>query len=83
MIPVDMPRLTVAALHELAAACRDAAVAQNGPLPCAVARRAFPAFETDERRVRTVLARLDTVSITLLEAALANINDRDDLQRLE
>ncbi len=83
VIPVDMPRLTAAALHELAAACRDAAVAQNGPLPCAVARRMLPAFETDERRLRTVLARLDTVSITLPEAALANINDRDDLQRLE
>lgn len=83
VIPVDMPRLTVAALYELATVCRDAAVAQNGPLPCAVARRALPAFETDERRLRTVLARLDTVSIKLPEAVLANINDRDDLQRLE
>ena len=55
-----MPRLTVAALHELAAACRDAAVAQDGPLPCAIARRTLPAFETDERRLRTVLAGLDT-----------------------
>jgi molybdenum cofactor guanylyltransferase len=82
VIPVDMPRLTPAALHELAAACRDAAVAQTGPLPCAVARRARPAFESDERRLRTVLARLDTVSITLPEAVLANVNDRDDLQRL-
>jgi len=81
VIPVDMPKLTVAALHELAGACRDAAVAQNGPLPCAIRRAAFP--ETDERRLRTVLARLDTVSITLPEAVLANINDRDDLQRLE
>jgi molybdenum cofactor guanylyltransferase len=83
VIPVDMPRLTVAALHDLAAACRDAAVAQNGPLPCAIARRTLPAFETDERRLRTVLAGLDAVSITLPEAVLANINDRDDLQRLE
>ena len=83
VIPVDMPRLTAAALHRLAAACHDAAVSQDGPLPCAVARRALPAFETDERRLRTVLARLDTVSITLTESLLANINDRDDLQRLE
>jgi molybdopterin-guanine dinucleotide biosynthesis protein A len=82
VIPVDMPRLTAAALHELAAACRDAAVAQAGPLPCAIARRTLPAFETDERRLRTVLARLDTVSITLPEEVLANVNDRDDLQRL-
>jgi molybdopterin-guanine dinucleotide biosynthesis protein A len=81
VIPVDMPKLTVAALRELAAACRDAAVAQNGPLPCAIRRDAFP--RTGERRLRTVLDGLDTVSITLPEAALANINDRDDLQRLE
>ena len=82
VIPVDMPRLTAAALHELAAACRDATVAQNGPLPCAVARRAVPAFETGERRLRTVLDGLQTVSIRLPEAILANINDRDDFQRL-
>jgi molybdopterin-guanine dinucleotide biosynthesis protein A len=82
VIPVDMPRLTAEALHALTAACRDAAVAQSGPLPCAVARRMLPAFETDERRLRTVLARLDTVSITLPEEVLANVNDRDDLQRL-
>jgi molybdopterin-guanine dinucleotide biosynthesis protein A len=80
VIPVDMPRLTVAALHELAAACRDAAVAQHGPLPCAIRRSAFP--ETDERRLRTVLGGLDTASIRLPEEVLANVNDRDDLQRL-
>jgi molybdenum cofactor guanylyltransferase len=83
VIPVDMPRLTVAVLHELATACLDAAVAQDGPLPCAVARRMLPAFETDERRLRTVLAGMDTASVRLPEAALANVNDRDDLQRLE
>ena len=80
VIPVDMPRLTAAALRELAVACRDAAVAQNGPLPCAIRRAAFP--KTDERRLRTVLAGLDTVSIRLPEEVLANVNDRDDLQRL-
>jgi len=83
VIPVDMPRLTLAALHELADACRDAAVAQNGPLPCAVARRALPAFETDERRLRTVLDGLETACVRLPEAVLANVNDRDDLQRLQ
>ena len=80
VIPVDMPRLTTDALHQLAAACRDAAVAQDGPLPCAIRCAAFP--ETDERRLRRVLARLDTVSITLPQEVLANVNDRDDLQRL-
>ena len=83
VIPVDMPRLTVAALHQLAAACQDAAVAQDGPLPCAVARRALPAFETEERRLRTVLDRLETACVRLPAELLANVNDRDDLQRLE
>jgi len=83
VIPVDMPRLTVAALHELAAACRDAAVGQDGPLPCAVALRTLPAFETDERRLRTILDGLETASVRLPEEVLANVNDRDDLQRLE
>jgi molybdopterin-guanine dinucleotide biosynthesis protein A len=82
VIPIDMPKLTVASLGQLADACREAAVAQNGPLPCAVARRALPAFETDERRLRTVLDRLQTASVKLPEAVLANVNDRDDLQRL-
>ncbi len=80
VIPVDMPCLTVAALHALAEACRDAAVGQEGPLPCAIRRSVFP--QTDERRLRTVLDTLDTASIRLPEEALANINDRDDLQRL-
>jgi molybdenum cofactor guanylyltransferase len=44
VIPVDMPLLTPDALRLLAGACGDAAVGQQGPLPCAVARRALPAF---------------------------------------
>jgi molybdenum cofactor guanylyltransferase len=83
VIPVDMPRLTTAALHALAIACREAAVAQDGPLPCAVARHALPAFETDERRLRAVLSGLDTASVTLPKEVLANVNVRDDLQRLK
>jgi molybdopterin-guanine dinucleotide biosynthesis protein A len=79
VIPVDMPRLTAAALHELAAACRDAAVAQDGPLPCAVARGALPAFETDERRLRMVLAGLDTAEIDLDAALLLNVNTPADV----
>jgi molybdopterin-guanine dinucleotide biosynthesis protein A len=82
VIPVDMPLLTVDALHALADACRDAAVAQAGPLPCAVVREAVPAFESGERRLRTVLARLDTVEIELDERLLANVNTRSDLDTL-
>ena len=62
VIPVDMPLLTPDALRLLVAACRDAAVAQAGPLPCAVARHTLSAFETGERRLRTVLAGLDTAT---------------------
>ena len=80
VIPVDMPRLTATAMRELAAACRDAAVAQNGPLPCAVARRMLPAFETDERRLRTVLDGLDTARVELDDAMLLNVNTPGDVE---
>jgi len=82
VIPVDMPLLTSAALRLLAAACRDAAVAQAGPLPCAVARRSLPAFETGERRLGAVLDGLDTARIELDERLLENVNTPADLARL-
>ncbi len=82
VIPVDMPLLTGEALRLLAAACRDAAVAQAGPLPCAVARRTLPAFETGERRLRIVLDGLDTVRVELEEELLANVNTPADLDTL-
>jgi molybdopterin-guanine dinucleotide biosynthesis protein A len=82
VVPVDMPLLTAPALRRLADACRDAAVAQAGPLPCAVARSALPAFETGERRLRTVLDGLHTAQIDLDERLLANVNTPSDLARL-
>jgi len=82
VIPVDMPLLTGEALRLLAGACRDAAVAQGGPLPCAVARRTLPAFETGERRLRTVLDGLDTVRVELADDVLANVNIPADLDTL-
>lgn len=82
VIPVDMPLLTSEALGVLAEACRDAAVAQAGPLPCAIARRALPAFETEDRRVRSVLDGLDTARVELEEQLLANVNTRADLDTL-
>jgi molybdopterin-guanine dinucleotide biosynthesis protein A len=81
VVPVDMPLLTVDALRLLADACRDAAVAQEGPLPCAVARRTLPAFETGERRLRTVLDGLDIGRVELDPALLANVNEPVDLRR--
>ncbi|HEU5216578.1 MAG TPA: NTP transferase domain-containing protein [Gaiellaceae bacterium] len=82
VIPVDMPLLTAGALSLLAAACRDAAVAQDGPLPCAVARGTLPAFESGERRLRTVLAGLDTAEVKLDPSVLANVNEPADLRRI-
>jgi molybdenum cofactor guanylyltransferase len=82
VIPVDMPLLTVEALDALAGACRDAAVAQAGPLPCAVARSALAAFETGELRLSTVLEGLDTARVQLDERLLANVNTQADLDRL-
>jgi molybdopterin-guanine dinucleotide biosynthesis protein A len=82
VIPVDMPLLSPGSLRLLAAACRDAAVAQAGPLPCAVAKRTLPAFEQGERRLRTVLDGLDTARIELDGRLLANVNTPADLARL-
>jgi molybdopterin-guanine dinucleotide biosynthesis protein A len=82
VIPVDMPLLTPEALVQLALACRDATVAQFGPLPCAVARHTLPAFETGERRLRTVLSGIDTAHVELEERLLANVNEPEDLRRL-
>jgi molybdopterin-guanine dinucleotide biosynthesis protein A len=82
VVPVDMPLLTPAALRLLADACRDAAAAQAGPLPCAVARRLLPAFETGERRLRAVLDGLDTARVELDPSLLANVNTPADLDRL-
>lgn len=83
VVPVDMPLLTAPALEELAAACRDAAVAQDGPLPCAVSRHTLSAFETDERRLRTVLDGLDTARVELDPTLLANVNEPADLEWLQ
>jgi molybdopterin-guanine dinucleotide biosynthesis protein A len=82
VVPVDMPLLTPQSLLLLADACRDAAVAQDGPLPCAVARRTLPAFETGERRLRTVLDGLDTAHVELDPELLANVNEPADLRRI-
>jgi len=82
VIPVDMPLLTAPALRLLADACREAAVAQAGPLPCAVARSTLPAFETGERRLRTVLDGLDTARVELEPSLLANVNEPADLRRI-
>lgn len=86
VVPVDTPLLTTAALHALADACRDVAICQSSPLPCAVARRVLPQLEDALTRgdlaLRAVFERLDTAVVELDERLLANVNEPADLQRL-
>ena len=86
VIPVDMPLLTPAALHELAAACRDVAMPPSGPLPGAYRRTALPELEralADERlALRAAIAGLDVAIVDLDAAVLVNVNTPDDVQRL-
>jgi molybdopterin-guanine dinucleotide biosynthesis protein A len=83
VIPVDMPRLTVAALHRLADACRDAAVPPTGPLPGAYAKSALPVLERALRagrlRLRDALTELDVATVPLEQQVLANVNTPDDV----
>ena len=83
-IPVDMPRLTVEALADLAAACRDVAVPPSGPLPGAYRRTALPALELAlaEKRLalRDAIAGLDVAVVQLDAALLLNVNTADDVQ---
>ncbi|HVS85073.1 MAG TPA: molybdenum cofactor guanylyltransferase [Gaiellaceae bacterium] len=87
VVPVDLPLLTGDALLALAAGCRDAAVPQTGPLPGAYRRTALPALEqalaAGRLKLRDTVARLDAALVRLPAEALENVNDRDDLQRLE
>jgi molybdopterin-guanine dinucleotide biosynthesis protein A len=86
MLPVDAPRFTEAALHELAAACRDVAVAPSGPLPGAYRRTALPALEqalaADRLSLRNAIAELDVAIVALDASLLLNVNTPDDVQRL-
>jgi molybdopterin-guanine dinucleotide biosynthesis protein A len=42
----------------------------------------LPAFESGERRLRTVIAGLDTARIELDDRLLANVNEPGDLRRI-
>lgn len=86
VIPVDMPRLTPAALHELADACRDAAVPPTGPLPGAYRRTALPALEralaAGELSLRDAIRDLDVSTVDLDASMLLNVNTQDDVRGL-
>lgn len=86
VLPVDVPRLTVEAVLELSAACRDVAVPPSGPLPGAYRRSALPALEralaAGRLALRDAIAVLDVATVELDDALLANVNTPGDVQRL-
>jgi molybdopterin-guanine dinucleotide biosynthesis protein A len=87
VIPVDCPRLTPELLRTLAAAARDAAVPQTGPLPCALRRsRALAELErrlhASELRLRDAFAALDSVVVELPPELLLNANTRAELEQV-
>ncbi len=85
-LPVDCPLMTPEALHALAANCADAAVTETGPLPGAYARSALAILEQrlDAGRLALdeALGELDTRTIEIDPALLANVNTERDLDRL-
>ena len=85
-VPVDCPLLTAAALRQLGNACRDAAVPQTGPLPGAYAKTALPVLqrrlEAGQLSLRGALAELETMTVPLDPALLANVNAPEELAAL-
>jgi molybdopterin-guanine dinucleotide biosynthesis protein A len=84
VIPVDTPRLTRAALEELAASCRDVAVPPTGPLPGAYRRSALPALEralaAGRLSLRDAIAKLDVAVVDLDPSLLVNVNTPHDVR---
>lgn len=79
VLPVDMPYVTAEALRALAAACRDAAVPQTGPLPGAYRKSALTALTSGELSIRRAIAGLDVAVVDLDESLLGNVNTPQDL----
>jgi molybdopterin-guanine dinucleotide biosynthesis protein A len=84
VVPVDTPRLTRAALEQLAAACRDVAVPPSGPLPGAYRRSALPALEralaAGRLSLRDAIAELDVAVVDLDPSLLVNVNTPHDVR---
>jgi molybdopterin-guanine dinucleotide biosynthesis protein A len=74
-----MPWITADALRRLAAACRDAAVPQSGPLPGAYRKRALPALTSGELSIARAIENLDVAVVELDERLLVNVNTPGDV----
>jgi molybdenum cofactor guanylyltransferase len=85
-LPVDCPLVTPGVLRALGEACRDAAVAERGPLPGAWAKTALPVLERRlaERRLALIDAydELDVVVPDLDQSLLADADTPEELDRL-
>ena len=85
-LPIDCPRITVAALRSLGEACRDAAVPQTGPLPGAYSKSALPVLErrlaTGALAIKDAVPELDAATVELDAGLLANVNSPRDLAAL-
>ena len=88
VLPVDCPHVTAATLRALADACAgaDAAVPQTGPLPGAYRKMALPVLQrrlaAERLSLRDALEELNTRTVELDAALLANVNRPEDLRRL-
>jgi molybdopterin-guanine dinucleotide biosynthesis protein A len=71
--------VTPDALLRLAAACRDAAVPQTGPLPGAYRKRALPALTSGELSIARAIENLDVAVVELDERLLVNVNTPGDV----
>jgi molybdopterin-guanine dinucleotide biosynthesis protein A/predicted GNAT family N-acyltransferase len=87
VLPVDVPFIRASHLQALAAGCREAAVPQTGPLPGAFLKSALPVLErrlmSGDLALHDALAELDTRVVELEPPALLNVNEPDDLERVQ
>jgi molybdopterin-guanine dinucleotide biosynthesis protein A len=87
ILPVDTPLIRSSHLQLLAEHCRDASVPPTGPLPGAYRRSALPVLErclaAGELALRDALAELDMAVVDLPQHVLVNVNEPQDLARLE
>jgi molybdopterin-guanine dinucleotide biosynthesis protein A/GNAT superfamily N-acetyltransferase len=87
VLPVDTPLARASDLRRLAAACADAAVPDSSPLPCALRRDVLPQLERrlemGELTLRDAFRALDTRTVDIDSATLANVNTPADLAVLE
>jgi molybdenum cofactor guanylyltransferase len=85
-LPVDTPLVGERELRLLAAACREAAVTQTGPLPGAYRRSALGVLErrlaAGELALYAAVEELDAARVPIDEPLLANVNTPEDLRAL-